>query len=103
MRRRSWWEGAGGNNRRSSSISQGKRPVQSTDFLLNHPQPDTEDEGNQSDPEAMPSSQANKKRGSWPMLGRKEQGGEGVGDWFKLKWWRKRWREGDEEEGRGRR
>jgi hypothetical protein len=99
MRRRSWWENTGGGGRRSSSISQGKRPMQSSDSLLNHPDP--EDEGNQSDPDAILNSQATRKRGSWTLGGRKDTEQEGLGDWFKLKWWRKKWKDGDEERGEG--
>jgi hypothetical protein len=73
--------------------------MQSSDSLLNHPDP--EDEGNQSDPDAILNSQATRKRGSWTLGGRKDTEQEGLGDWFKLKWWRKKWKDGDEERGEG--
>lgn len=91
MRRRSWFEGIGGGNRRESSISQGKRPVDSSSALLDHPDPEDE---NHSDPEAEPSPVV-RRRGTWGFGDRRNQ--DGLGDWFKLKWWRKKWRDGGDE------
>ncbi|KAH7116813.1 magnesium transporter NIPA-domain-containing protein [Dendryphion nanum] len=93
MRRRSWWEGIG--SRRSSSISQGKRAVDSTDALLDHTD---HDDGNQSDPEL--SLSPSRRRGTWGMGDNGERQDE-AGGWFKLKWWRKRWRDEDEESSHG--
>lgn len=92
IRRRSWWEGMGGGNKGSSS--KGKRRAtraEATD--------DASDEEDPSDHDAAPSPMSSRKR-SWPFGARSNnQDPEGLGDWFRLKWWRKRWR--DEEDDRG--
>ncbi|KAF2116643.1 hypothetical protein BDV96DRAFT_598521 [Lophiotrema nucula] len=95
LRRRSWWDGTGVPNR-SSSVSQGKRPVGSSDSLLRHPDPE---DGSQSDPDAALSPVPKRRSGTWGFGdggNRKEQ--EGLGDWFKMKWWRKKRKEDDDEE-----
>jgi drug/metabolite transporter (DMT)-like permease len=91
MRRRSWFDSLGGNAQRSRSVSQGKRPVDSSSGLLDDP--DSED-GEHSDAGVVGS--AAQRRGTWGHGQRDSQGQEALGDWFKLKWWRKRWREGDD-------
>jgi drug/metabolite transporter (DMT)-like permease len=91
MRRRSWFDSLGGNAQRSRSVSQGKRPVDSSSGLLDDP--DSED-GEHSDAGVVGS--AAQRRGTWGHGQRDGQGQEALGDWFKLKWWRKRWREGDD-------
>ncbi|PSN63636.1 hypothetical protein BS50DRAFT_576262 [Corynespora cassiicola Philippines] len=94
MRRRSWFEGLGGSGRRSS-ISQGKRPVEDSPLLG---QSDHED-GNQSDPDVGPSQRKRSawNLGDWGVANNQD----GLENWLKLKWWRKRWKEGDEEGGEG--
>ncbi|KAF1999113.1 hypothetical protein P154DRAFT_437868 [Amniculicola lignicola CBS 123094] len=95
MRRRSWWDALGGS--RSGSISQGKKPVGSSEPLLNHPDPE---DGDLSDLDAPPRLESNRKRGSWAFGDREAQKDQdGLGDWFKLRWWKKRRRESDEEGG----
>lgn len=73
MRRRSWFDGFGAGTQQSRSASQGKRRASnSTTGLLDHPDPhDSDGDGDT----------ATQSKG---------------GDWFKLKWWRKRWRDGEE-------
>jgi hypothetical protein len=93
VRRRSWFEGLGGNSQRSRSVSQGKRPVDSSSGLLDHPDPEDEDH---SDADAIDNTIP--RRGTWGFGQRETQSQDALGDWFKLKWWRKRWREGDEGE-----
>ncbi|KAH7075818.1 magnesium transporter NIPA-domain-containing protein [Paraphoma chrysanthemicola] len=88
MRRRSWFEGLSGGSQRSRSVSQGKRPVDSSSALLDHPDPD---DGEQSDPDDVDT--INQKRGSWGFGHRSSKSEDALGDWFKLKWWRKRWRD----------
>lgn len=93
MRRRSWFDGVG-LGRRSSSVSQGKKPVDSSSPLLGHPDVDEDDH---SDHDAVLGS-STRRRGTWDFGNwgtQKEQ--ERLGDWFKLKWWRKRWRDEDED------
>lgn len=91
MRRRSWFDGAGLGISQERSVSRGKRPVDSDASLLH---PDPEDETH-SDTDAPLSPDAT-RRGTWAFSGRRNQ--EGLGDWFKLKWWRKKWKDGEEEE-----
>jgi hypothetical protein len=93
MRRRSWFEGIGGGSQRSRSVSQGKRPVDSSSALLDHSDPE---DGDHSDADVMDTP--HQKRGSWAFGQRGSKSEDALGDWFKLKWWRKRWR--DEDEGR---
>ncbi|RMZ74326.1 DUF803 domain [Pyrenophora seminiperda CCB06] len=92
MRRRSWFEGLG--SRPSRSISQGKQPADSTaSLLLHHPDPD---DGDTSDADIMESS----SRRTWGYgNARATKSQEALGDWFKLKWWRKRWREDENRDG----
>jgi hypothetical protein len=94
MRRRSWFDSLGANSERSRSVSQGKRPVDSSTSLLDHPDPE---DGEHSDTDVI--DRSTQRRGTWGFGQREDQSQEALGDWFKLKWWRKRWREGDE--GRG--
>jgi hypothetical protein len=90
MRRRSWFDSLG--SQRSRSVSQGKRPVDSSTGLLDHPDPQDDDH---SDTDNVLSSDQ-QRRGTWGYGQRGDQSQDALGDWFKLKWWRKRWREGDE-------
>lgn len=89
MRRTSWLGGFGGDRKRSASL--GKRPAQSTDALMHHPDPQDE---TQSDAEAEVHPGSHVQQGT--------RSGDAGGDWLKLKWWRKRWRDRerrDEERG----
>ncbi|OAG05118.1 uncharacterized protein CC84DRAFT_1260362 [Paraphaeosphaeria sporulosa] len=95
MRRRSWFDGAGLGMSRDRSVSRGKRPAHSEAALLDYP--DLEDE-TYSDTDAPPSPDV-RRRGTWGFGERRDQ--EGLGDWLKLKWWRKKWRDGEEEAGAG--
>lgn len=74
MRRRSWFDSLGAGTQRSRSVSQGKRPANSTAALLDHPDPDDSDTDVNGDEVAQSKG----------------------GDWFKLKWWRKRRRDDEE-------
>jgi hypothetical protein len=89
MRRRSWFEGFG--SRRSRSVSQGKKPVDSSASLLNHPDPD---DGDTSDADMDDTS---RRRQSWGY-GQRSKSQDNLGDWFKLKWWRKKWKEDEDHE-----
>ena len=92
MRRRSWFDGLG--SQRSRSVSQGKKPRDCSSSLLNHPDPE---DGDASDADVVDTS---RRRGTWGY-GQGSKSQDALGDWFKLKWWRKRWREdGDYEEER---
>jgi hypothetical protein len=100
MRRRSWFDSIG-SGRRSSSISQGKMPTDSAEPLLaNHPDPRDE---NPEDPDGLLSPEPNKRRVTWGMgdWGERKQDTDGLGDWFRLKWWRKRRKDEQEEEEDG--
>jgi hypothetical protein len=90
MRRRSWFEGFG--SQRSRSVSQGKKPTDSSSSLLHHPDPD---DGDTSDTDLIES----RRRGTWGY-GQGSKSQEALGDWFKLKWWRKRWRDDKDQEER---
>jgi hypothetical protein len=90
MRRRSWFDGAGMGVSRDRSVSQGKRPVDSETSLLDHPDPEDE---THSDTDAPPSHDVG-RRGTWGIGETRNQ--EGLGDWFKLKWWRKKLKDGEE-------
>lgn len=92
MRRRSWFEGVSLGSQRDRSVSQGKRPADRDSPLLHHPDPEDD---THSDTDAPPSPDL-RRRGTWVFGERREQ--EGLGDWFKLKWWRKKWRDGEERE-----
>lgn len=92
MRRRSWFDGFGvGGSQRSRSVSQGKKPIDSSTTLLDHPDPEDEDH---SDTEVLETS---RRRGTWGYAGQGNKDQDGVGDWFKLKWWRKKWRDGEDD------
>lgn len=91
MRRRSWFDSIGSN--RTRSVSQGKRPVDSSTGLLDHPDPEDGDEHSDADV----TSTAAQRRGTWGFGQGGERSQEPLGDWFKLKWWRKRWRDEDGE------
>ncbi|KAF2639190.1 hypothetical protein P280DRAFT_429611 [Massarina eburnea CBS 473.64] len=101
MRRRSWFDtiGGGGSGSKPNSIKQGKRPVDASSPLLNHPDP--EDEENQSEADGLATSSVG-RRGTW-AFGDKAQKRrqDGLGDWFRLKWWRNK-RKDDEDPGRDR-
>ncbi|KAF2131157.1 hypothetical protein P153DRAFT_365753 [Dothidotthia symphoricarpi CBS 119687] len=72
MRRRSWFDALGG----SRSASHGKKPADSSAALLQHPDPDDSDADADGDIETQSKG----------------------GDWFKLKWWRKRWRDDEHQD-----
>ncbi|KAH7359909.1 magnesium transporter NIPA-domain-containing protein [Pyrenochaeta sp. MPI-SDFR-AT-0127] len=93
MRRRSWFDTMGAGSQRSRSVSQGKRPVGSSSSLLDHPDPD---DGDHSDADV----ETSQRRGTWGFGGRASKSEDVLGDWFKLKWWRKRWRDGEGNEER---
>ncbi len=100
MRRRSWFDSisAGGHNdnSRSRSISQGKRPMNSSSSLLAHHPDSADDYDPLSDADDVLTGQQGQKR-PWGFGSRRGKSEDGLGDWFKLKWWRKRWRDGDGE------
>ncbi|PVH99262.1 hypothetical protein DM02DRAFT_439084 [Periconia macrospinosa] len=103
MRRSSWFDSIGVgsyNNHRRNSVAQGKQPVSSSSPLLNHPDP--EDDDHQSDTDAPPSPEAG-RLGTWAFGDkRSKKHQDGLGDWFKMKWWRNKWRDGDRDrEGGG--
>jgi hypothetical protein len=91
MRRRSWFEGFG--TRRGRSVSQGKRPVDSSTSLLDHPDPE---DGDTSDADMDDTS---RRRQTWGY-GQGSKSQDALGDWFKLKWWRKKWREDEDHDER---
>jgi hypothetical protein len=91
MRRRSWFDSI--SSQRSKSVSQGERPVGSSSRLLDHPDPE---DGDRSDGDI--DNSVTQRRGTWGFGQRAESSRDPLGDWFKLKWWRKKWRE---EEGNG--
>ncbi|KAH8730506.1 magnesium transporter NIPA-domain-containing protein [Phaeosphaeriaceae sp. PMI808] len=92
MRRRSWFEGIGASSQRSRSVSQGKRPMDSSSSLLDHPDPE---DGDHSDADDM--NTTTQRRGTWGFGQRGSKSQDALGDWFKLKWWRKRWREDEDD------
>jgi hypothetical protein len=89
MRRRSWFDGLG--SQRSRSASQGKKPTDSSSSLLHHPDPE---DGDASDADVVDTS---RRRQTWGY-GQGSKSQDALGDWFKLKWWRKRWREDEDHE-----
>ncbi|RYN34769.1 hypothetical protein AA0113_g9427 [Alternaria arborescens] len=89
MRRRSWFEGFGSG--RGRSVSQGKQPMNSSASLLDHPDPD---DGDTSDADMEDTS---RRRQTWGY-GQRSKSQDALGDWFKLKWWRKKWREDEDHE-----
>lgn len=93
MRKRSWFEGFGTERRWDRSIFQGKTTTNSSSSLLDHPDPEDGDDSEAGVVETW------RQSGRWKQGGQGSRGRDGVGDWFKLKWWRKRWREGEEGEG----
>ena len=100
MRRRSWFDSIG--SQRSRSVSQGKRPINSSSGLFDHPDPE---DGDHSDADNVLNT-TTQRRGTWGFGQRGNQSQDALGDWFKLKWWRKKWRDengsehGDEEDER---
>jgi drug/metabolite transporter (DMT)-like permease len=92
MRRPSWFDAIGaGDKRRSSGASQGKRPVDSSSSLINHPDPEDD---THSDPDAALSPV--RRRGTWGYSDQSSRRNkDSLGEWFKLKFWRTRWKEGD--------
>jgi hypothetical protein len=95
MRRRSWFDAIGAGSQRDNSVSQGQRPTDSSSALMDHPDP--QDDDGQSDAEAL-SSPVIGRRGTWAFgeRGSKKHSEDGPGDWFKLRWWRNKWKEGEE-------
>lgn len=97
MRRRSWFDGAGLGISRDRSPSHGKRPADSEASLLDHLDPEDETHSDADTPLSDV-----RRRETWGFGERRNQ--EGLGDWLKLKWWRKKWRDGegreDVEDGR---
>ncbi|KAF2197752.1 hypothetical protein GQ43DRAFT_443969 [Delitschia confertaspora ATCC 74209] len=90
MRRSSWWDGMSRGN--SSSISTGKTRVSRVDAEEIPPS----DDGEQSDPDGV-INHSNRKT-SWAFGDRGNgRSQDASGDWLKLKWWRKRWRDGQRE------
>jgi hypothetical protein len=89
MRRRSWFEGFG--SRRGRSVSQGKRPMDSSASLLDHP---NSEDGDTSDADMDDTS---RRRQTWGY-GQGSKSQDALGDWFKLKWWRKKRREDEDHE-----
>ncbi|KAF2272890.1 uncharacterized protein EI97DRAFT_445349 [Westerdykella ornata] len=97
MRRRSWWESTGGGKQRNTGLPHAERNGQSNDNGHQTPEPD--DTQSDTDVESGPMlgrTRNSRNRGSTDYV--ENQGSSG--DWFKLRWWRKRWkdREGDEDE-----
>ena len=86
IRRTSWWEGMGGSGPSSKSRGKGRTPrAEAVD--------DASDDGEGSDPDALPSPVSNRKR-SWGLGAKGNRDDqERLGDWLKMKWWRKRWRD----------
>ena len=80
--------------------------MDSSTALLDHPDP--EDDDHQSDPEAL-GSPAVGRRGTWSFgergakKNKRNQHQDGLGEWFKLKWWRNKWRDGGGDNGDGER
>ena len=89
-RRRSWWDGMSGLHP-FGSTSKGTGPRFDPDMI-----DDDGDDGDESGPDAV-LSPLSRRSASWAFGHRgrgKDQ--EGLGDWLRLKWWKKRWREGGE-------
>lgn len=95
MRRRSLFDAIGvgshSNHRRNSS-TRGKQPVSSSSPLLTHPDPQEDDHQSDAD---TPSSEVG-RRGTWAFGDQQNNPQDGLGDWFKMKWWRNKWRDGDQ-------
>lgn len=72
-------------------MSQGKQPMNSSASLLDHPDPD---DGDTSDADMEDTS---RRRQTWGY-GQRSKSQDALGDWFKLKWWRKKWREDEDHE-----
>jgi hypothetical protein len=96
MRRSSWWDRSAGSERRASgTASGGKGPVDAAASLLRTPDSD----GHQSDTEGEQHPEMHRNRGSWgPGNSGTAKGREGVGDWFKLKWWPRKGRKDQDSE-----
>jgi len=92
IRKRSWVEGFTSEGRRSRGGSQGKKPFHSSSSPLTYPNPG---EGGDLDAEGMSTSRT---RGACSYGGQRSKSHDGVGDWLKLNWWRKRWRDGEDGE-----
>jgi hypothetical protein len=95
MRRRSWFDsisGAGTQRSRSRSASQGKKRADSSSALLDHPDPQDDD---QSDSDLVAH-----RSGTW---GFGERPARKADDWLRLSWWRSKKRRdaGDDERGDG--
>ena len=100
MRRRSWFDSiSGAGTQRSRSASQGKKCADSSSALLDHPDPQDDD---QSDSDLVAH-----RSGTWGFGDRTaRKADDGLGDWLKLSWWRSKKRRDAEDgerddEGRG--
>ncbi|OCL05008.1 hypothetical protein AOQ84DRAFT_225295 [Glonium stellatum] len=106
FKRRSWW--AGMNVGAGGSI--GKRPMYSDEDVTITRDGDGDD-GEETDASnatsGLSSPEAKRGNGRWGFgdQRRRTRQQDGLGDWFKLKWWRKRWRDDgqndDQEQGTG--
>ncbi|KAF2847693.1 hypothetical protein T440DRAFT_500893 [Plenodomus tracheiphilus IPT5] len=77
---------------RSDATSQGKTSINSSASFLNHPDPD---DGDDSDNGVMDTT---RRSGTWNYGGQRSKSQDGLGDWLKLTWWRKRWRDDEDSE-----
>jgi hypothetical protein len=104
-RRTSWWDRTFSGSRRGSARSRdtkntsrgshGHSAEENASYFPQNPQP----EDNQSDTEAELHTQSNRRRNSWFGGKNNANGGQDTaGDWLKLKWWRKRWKDHDRED-----
>ncbi len=85
VRRRSWFDSIGASDRRTSGVFQGKQRVNSSSALLDHPDPEDETHFDADTPTSPALGQ--------PVIWGSHTNQDGLGDWLKLKWWRKRWRD----------
>jgi uncharacterized membrane protein len=98
FQRRSWWEGM--NFGAGAGSPQGKSPVIAESSTAHH---EHGDEGEDTDASmttsGLLSPDGRSGGGEWGFgdQRRRSRQQDGLGDWFRLKWWRKRWREGAEE------
>lgn len=92
MRRRSWFDSLGSGSQRTRSASHSKKPIDSSTSLLSHPDPDN---GEHSDDDVVGTT---RRRGTWGYGGQGTKDQDGLGDWLKLRWWRKRWRDDEHED-----
>lgn len=72
-------------------MSQGKKPVDSSTSLLDHPDPE---DGDISDTDM---DETSRRRQTWGY-GQGSKSQDNLGDWFKMKWWRKKWKEDEDHE-----